>query len=129
MTAERPFADASLVLLDTLSTSSEGANAKELASFRFSRDTRSGRPQANLAPLASSEELTLWHWLYAGYRNGVQRMAEASCKFHERLAFGSFVVADRGMISTADLRAQLNKGGAQNQLMAGARRYLRLTRA
>jgi transposase len=137
---ERLFADASLVLFDTTSTYFEGAGPEELASFGFSRDKRGDRPQANLALLTSREGLPLGHWLYPGKQSDVKSMAQASREFRARLGLGSFVVvADRGMVSAANLQALQDEGieyviaerlrrSTANEALARAGRYKRVTR-
>jgi hypothetical protein len=137
---EKLFADATLVLFDTTSTYFEGAGPEELASFGFSRDKRGDRPQANLALLTSREGLPLGHWLYPGKQSDVRSMAEASREFRDRLGLGSLkVVADRGMVSAANLDAlradgieyviaeQLRRSTA-NEALARAGRYKRVSR-
>jgi hypothetical protein len=136
---QKLFADASLVLFDTTSTYFEGAGPEELASFGFSRDKRGDRPQANLALRTSREGLPLGHWLYPGRQSDVRSMAEASREFRTRLGLGSFVVvADRGMVSAANLQAlqdeeieyviaeRLRRTTA-NAALARAGRYKRVT--
>ena len=137
---EKLFADASLVLFDTTSTYFEGAGPEELASFGFSRDKRFDRPQANLALLTSREGLPLGHWLYPGKQSDVKSMAVASREFRERLGLGSFVVvADRGMVSAANLEALRGEGieyviaerlrrSTANEALARAGRYKRVSR-
>jgi len=137
---EKLFADASLVLFDTTSTYFEGAGPEELASFGFSRDKRGDRPQANLALLTSREGLPLGHWLYPGRQSDVRSMAEASREFRDRLGLGSFVVvADRGMVSAANLEALRSEGveyviaerlrrSTANAALARAGRYKRVSR-
>jgi hypothetical protein len=133
------FADASLVLFDTTSTYFEGVGPGGLASFGYSRDKRGDRPQANLALLTSREGLPLGHWLYPGKHSDVRSMAEASREFRNRLGLGSFVlVADRGMVSAANLQAlrddeveyviaeRLRRSTA-NAALARAGRYKRVT--
>jgi hypothetical protein len=137
---EKLFADASLVLFDTTSTYFEGAGPEPIASFGFSRDKRGDRPQANLALLTSREGLPLGHWLYPGKQSDVRSMAEASREFRDRLGLGSFVVvADRGMVSAANLEALREKGieyviaerlrrSTANEALARAGRYKKVTR-
>lgn len=137
---EKLFADASLVLFDTTSTYFEGTGLDELASFGFSRDKRGDRPQANLALLTSREGLPLGHWLYPGRQSDVRSMAEASREFRDRLGLGSFVlVADRGMVSAANLQALQDEGieyviaerlrrSTANEALARAGRYKKVTR-
>jgi hypothetical protein len=138
---EKLFADATLVLFDTTSTYFEGAGPEELASFGFSsRDKRGDRPQANLALLTSREGLPLGHWLYPGKQSDVRSMAEASREFRDRLGLGSFVVvADRGMVSAANLDALRADGigyviaerlrrSTANEALARAGRYKRVAR-
>jgi len=137
---EKLFADASLVLFDTTSTYFEGAGPEELASFGFSRDKRGDRPQANLALLTSRAGLPLGHWLYPGKQSDVKSMAEASREFRTRLGLGSFVVvADRGMVSAANLQALQAEGieyviaerlrrSSANAALARAGRYKRVSR-
>jgi hypothetical protein len=137
---EKLFADATLVLFDTTSTYFEGAGPEELASFGFSRDKRGDRPQANLALLTSREGLPLGHWLYPGRQSDVRSMAEASRAFRDRLGLGSFVVvADRGMVSAANLDALRADGieyviaerlrrSTANEALARAGRYKRVAR-
>jgi transposase len=137
---EKLFADASLVLFDTTSTYFEGTGPEELASFGFSRDKRGDRPQANLALLTSREGLPLGHWLYPGKQSDVKSMAEASREFRDRLGLGSFVVvADRGMVSAANLQALQDEGieyviaerlrrSTANEALARAGRYKKVTR-
>ena len=137
---EKLFADASLVLFDTTSTYFEGAGPEGLASFGFSRDKRGDRPQANLALLTSREGLPLGHWLYPGKQTDVRSMAEASREFRARLSLGSFVVvADRGMVSAANLQALQDEGieyviaerlrrSTANEALARAGRYKRVAR-
>jgi len=103
---EKLFADATLVLFDTTSPYFEGAGPHELASCSYSRDKRGDRPQAKLALLTSREGLPLGHWLYPGKQSDVRSMAEATREFRARLPLGSLkVVADRGMLSAANLQA------------------------
>ena len=137
---EKLFADATLVLFDTTSTYFEGAGPEELASFGFSRDKRGDRPQANLALLTSREGLPLGHWLYPGKQSDVRSMAEASREFRDRLGLGSFVVvADRGMVSAANLQALQDEGieyviaerlrrSTANEALARAGRYKKVAR-
>jgi len=137
---ERLFADASLVLFDTTSTCFEGAGSEDLVSFGFSCDKRGDRPQANLALLTSREGLPLGHWLYPGKQSDVRSMAEASREDRDWLGLGSFVVvADRGMISAANLEALQSEGieyviaerlrrNTANEVLARAGRYKRVTR-
>lgn len=137
---EKLFADATLVLFDTTSTYFEGAGPEELASFGFSRDKRGDRPQANLALLTSREGLPLGHWLYPGKQSDVRSMAEASREFRARLGLGSFVVvADRGMVSAANLEALRAEGieyviaerlrrSTANEALARAGRYKKVAR-
>ena len=136
---EKLFADANLVLLDTTSTCFEGAGPEELASFGISRDKRWDRLQANLALLTSHEGLPLGHWLSPGKQSDVHSKAEASREFRDRLGLGScVVVADRGMVSAANLQAlqdekieyviaeRLRRSTA-NAALARAGRYTRAT--
>jgi hypothetical protein len=137
---EKLFADASLVLFDTTSTYFEGAGPEELASFGYSRDKRGDRPQANLALLTSREGLPLGHWLYPGKQSDVRSMSEASREFRDRLGLGSFVVvADRGMVSAANLEALGEEGieyviaerlrrSTANEALARPGRYKRVSR-
>jgi hypothetical protein len=137
---EKLFADASLVLFDTTSTYFEGVGPEGLASFGYSRDKRGDRPQANLALLTSREGLPLGHWLYPGKQSDVRSMAETSREFRARLGLGSFViVADRGMVSAANLQALQDDGieyviaerlrrNTANEALARAGRYKRVTR-
>lgn len=137
---EKLFADATLVLFDTTSTYFEGAGPEELASFGFSRDKRGDRPQANLALLTSREGLPLGHWLYPGRQSDVKSMAESSREFRDRLGLGSFVVvADRGMVSAANLQALQDEGieyviaerlrrSTANEALARAGRYKKVAR-
>ena len=108
---EKLFADASLVLFDTTSTYFEGVGPEGLASFGYSRDKRGDRPQVNLGLLTSREGIPLAHWLYPGRQSDVRSMALASAEFRDRLDLGSFVVvADRGMVSAANLQALRDEG-------------------
>jgi transposase len=137
---EKLFADATLVLIDTTSTYFEGAGPEELASFGFSRDKRGDRPQANRALLTSCEGLPLGYWLYPGRQSDVRSMAEASREFRERLGLGSFVVvADRGMVSAANLQALQDENieyviaerlrrSTANEALARAGRYKKVAR-
>ena len=62
--------------------------------------------QVNLGLLTSREGIPLAHWLFPGRQSDVRSMAEASREFRSRLPLGSFVVvADRGMVSEANLEA------------------------
>jgi transposase len=137
---EKLFADATLVLFDTTSTYFEGAGPEELASFGYSRDKRGDRPQANLALLTSREGLPLGHWMYPGRQSDVKSMAESSREFRDRLGLGSFVVvADRGMVSAANLEALRSEGieyviaerlrrSTANEALARAGRYKKVAR-
>ena len=136
---ERLFADASLVLFDTTSTYFEGAGPEGLASYGFSRDKRGDRPQVNLGLLTSREGIPLAHWLFPGRQSDVRSMAEASKDFRTRLNLGSFVVvADRGMVSGANLQALRDEGiryviaerlrrSKASEALARAGRYKRVT--
>jgi len=133
------FADASLVLFDTTSSYFEGLGPEGLAGFGFSRDQRSDRPQVNLGLLTSREGYPLGHWLFPGRQSDVKSMALASREFRERLALGSFVVvADRGMVSAANLAALREDGidyiiaerlrrKASHEALSRAGRYQRVT--
>ena len=108
---QKLFADASLVLFDTTSTYFEGMGPEGLASFEYLRDKRGDRPQVNLGLLTSREGTPLAHWLFPGRQSDVRSMAEASQDFRARLNLGSFVVvADRGMVSDANLQALRDDG-------------------
>ena len=105
------FLDATLVLFDTTSTYVGGLGPEGLANFGYSRDKRGDRPQANLGLLTSREGYPLAHWLFPGKQSDVKSMALASREFRERLALASFVVvADRGMVSEANLQALREEG-------------------
>lgn len=133
------FADASLVLFDTTSSYFEGLGPEGLASFGYSRDKRADRPQVNLGLLTSREGYPLGHWLYPGKQSDVRSMALARAEFRERLALGSFVVvADRGMVSQANLQALRADGidyiiaerlrrKASHEALSRAGRYQRIT--
>lgn len=128
------FADASLVLFDTTSSYFEG-----LASFGYSRDQRGDRPQVNLGLLTSREGYPLGHWLFPGRQSDVRSMALVGAEFRGRLALGSFVVvADRGMVSQANLEALRADGidyiiaerlrrKASHEALSRAGRYQRVT--
>ena len=136
---DKLFADASLVLFDTTSTYFEGVGPEGLAGFGFSRDKRGDRPQVNLGLLTSCEGYPLGHWLYPGRQSDVKSMALASREFRERLSLGSFVVvADRGMVSRANLEALRDehipyviaerlRRKASHEALARAGRYKRVT--
>ena len=133
------FADASLVLFDTTSSYFEGLGPAGLASFGYSRDQRGDRPQVNIGLLTSREGYPLGHWLFPGRQSDVKSMALASREFRERLALGSFVVvADRGMVSAANLAALREDGidyiiaerlrrKASHEALSRAGRYQRVT--
>lgn len=133
------FADASLVLFDTTSSYFEGLGPEGLASFGYSRDKRGDRPQVNLGLLTSREGYPLGHWLFPGRQSDVKSMALASAEFRERLALGSFVVvADRGVVSQANLQALREDGvdyiiaerlrrKASHEALSRAGRYQRVT--
>jgi len=104
------FADASLVLLTTTSVYFEGVGP-ELASYGYSRDHRPDRRQVNLGLLTSREGVPLAHWLFPGRQSDVRSMALAARDFRQRLGLGSLVVvADRGMLSDANLTALQEDG-------------------
>jgi len=133
------FADASLVLFDTTSSYFEGLGPEGLASFGYWRDKRPDRPQLNLGLLTSREGYPLGHWLFPGRQSDVKSMTLASREFRERLALGSFVVvADRGMVSQANLEALRGDGidyiiaerlrrKASHEALSRAGRYQRVT--
>ena len=133
------FLDATLVLFDTTSTYFEGLGPEGLASFGYSRDKRSDRPQVNFGLLTSREGYPLAHWLFPGRQSDVKSMAMASREFRERLALASFtVVADRGMVSEANLQALREEGityiiaerlrrKTAHEALARAGRYKRVT--
>ena len=133
------FVDASLVLFDTTSTYVGGLGPEGLATFGYSRDKRGDRPQANLGLLTSREGYPLAHWLFPGKQSDVKSMAIASCEFRNRLALASFVVvADRGMVSGANLEALREEGTpyiiaerlrrkTAHEALARAGRYKRVT--
>ena len=133
------FLDATLVLFDTTSTYFEGLGPEGLASFGYSRDKRGDRPQANLGLLTSREGYPLAHWLFPGRQSDVKSMALASREFRERLALASFVVvADRGMVSRANLETLREEGipyiiaerlrrKTAHEALARAGRYKRVT--
>jgi len=133
------FADASLVLFDTTSSYFEGLGPEGLASFGYSRDQRGDRPQVNLGLLTSREGYPLGHWLFPGRQSDVRSMALVGAEFRGRLALGSFVVvADRGMVSQANLEALRADGidyiiaerlrrKASHEALSRAGRYQRVT--
>lgn len=135
---EKLFVDATLVLFDTTSIYFEGVGP-ELASYGYSRDHRPDRRQVNLALLTSREGVPLAHWLFPGRQSDVRSMAEASREFRSRLPLGSFVVvADRGMVSEANLEALRSEGTPYviaeklrrkrtHQALSRAGRYRRVT--
>lgn len=137
---EKLFADGSLVLFDVTSTYFEGAGPEGLASFGYSRDKRSDRPQVNLALLTSREGFPLSHWVFPGRQADVRSMQEASLEFRSRLGLGSFVViSDRGTISEANLERLRDEGidyiiaerlrrKTTFEALARAGRYKRVTR-
>ena len=133
------FLDATLVLFDTTSTYFEGLGPEGLASFGYSRDKRGDRPQVNFGLLTSREGYPLAHWLFPGRQSDVKSMALASREFRERLSLASFtVVADRGMVSEANLQALREEGityiiaerlrrKTAHEALARAGRYQRVT--
>jgi hypothetical protein len=133
------FVDATLVLFDTTSTYFEGVGPEGLASFGYSRDKRGDRPQVNFGLLTSREGYPLAHWLFPGKQSDVKSMALASREFRERLALASFVVvADRGMVSEANLETLREEGityiiaerlrrKTAHEALARAGRYKRVT--
>ena len=135
---EKLFVDATLVLFDTTSIYFEGIGP-ELASYGYSRDHRPDRKQVNLGLLTSREGIPLAHWLFPGRQSDVTSMAEASKEFRDRLPLGSFVVvADRGMVSEANLQALRDEGTPYviaeklrrkrtHQALSRAGRYRRVT--
>jgi hypothetical protein len=109
---EKLFADASLVLFDTTSTYFEGAGPEELASSG-SRATSAATGRKRTWRCSPPRGLPLGHWLYPGKQSDVRSMAEASREFRDRLGLGSFVVvADRGMVSAANLEALRTRGSS-----------------
>lgn len=134
----RLFADASLVLFDTTSIYFEGVGP-DLASYGYSRDHRPDRRQVNLGLLTSREGVPLAHWLFPGRQSDVRSMALAAQDFRQRLGLGSLVVvADRGMISQANLDALQEDGidyivaerlrrKRSHQALSRAGRYRRVT--
>jgi hypothetical protein len=108
---EKLFADGSLVLFDVTSTCFEGIGPEGLASFGYSRDKRSDRPQVNLALLNSREGYPLSHWGFPGRQADAKSMQEASKEFRPPLTLGSFVVvSDRGTIGEANLERLRDEG-------------------
>ena len=135
---EKLFVDATLVLFDTTSIYFEGVGS-ELASYGYSRDHRPDRKQVNLGLLTSREGIPLAHWLFPGRQSDVTSMAQASREFRARLPLGSFVVvADRGMVSEANVQALRDEGTPYviaeklrrkrtHQALSRAGRYRRVT--
>ncbi len=100
------MADVRLVLFDTTSVYLEGDGPKELAQFGYSRDKRPDRRQFILGLLTSQEGLPLAHVLMPGSTSDLAAMQEAISWISSSLPVSEvIVVADRGMVSTDNLKA------------------------
>ncbi len=102
---EKLFADVTLTLFDAASIHFEGRGPEGLAAYGYS-PTRPDLVQVRLGLLTSREGLPLSHWVFPGDQSDVVTFAEATRHFREQLPVASFtVVADRGMVSEANLQA------------------------
>ena len=136
---EKLFVDATLVLFDTTSIYFEGVGP-ELASYGYCRDHRPDRRQVNLGLLTSREGIPLAHWLFPGRQSRRdEHGARPAASSVPACRSGSFVVvADRGMVSEANLQALRDEGTPYviaeklrrkrtHQALSRAGRYRRVT--
>jgi hypothetical protein len=94
-----------VVFYDLTSSYFEGA-ACPLARHGHSRDHRPDRPQLVLGLAVTREGLPLAHRVWAGNRADVTTLGEVVADLRGRFRLGRcLLVADRGMVSTANLQA------------------------
>lgn len=102
---DKLFADVSLTLFDTTSLHFEGRGPSGLAAYEYSA-SRPDLLQVRMGLLTSREGLPLSHWLFPGDQADMTSFAQAAQHVRTQLPVGHFtVVADRGMVSEANLQA------------------------
>ncbi len=118
--------DLRLVCYDVASTYFEESarRSERFASraFGYSRDHRGDRPQIVIGLLCTSDGLPIAHHVFAGNTNDASTLPAVLGDLAERFAVGRIcVVADRGLVSTANVEA-VARAGFDHVLAARLRR-------
>ena len=105
------FSELSVVFMDTTTLSFEGAGGETLGAHGHSKDHRPDLKQMVLAVVLDSEGRPLCTEMLPGNTADVTVLLPIIDRLRDRFAVGRVcVVADRGMISTATLRALEDRG-------------------
>ena len=119
--------DLRLVCYDLTSTYFEGsARASDRfpsRAFGYSRDRRSDRPQIVIGLLCTSDGIPVAHHVFAGNTNDASTLAGVLKDLADRFAVGRIcVVADRGLMSAANVEAVAAAAGFDHVLATRLRR-------
>ena len=107
--------DLSMVCYDLTSTYFEGdvrpSDRFPSRAFGYSRDHRSDRPQIMIGLLCTGDGIPIAHHVFAGNTNDAATLPAVLADLAERFKVGRItVVADRGLISTANIDVVANNG-------------------
>ena len=107
--------DLRLVCYDLTSTYFEGSARPSgrfpSRAFGYSRDHRADRPQIMIGLLCTSDGIPIAHHVFPGNTNDATTLADVLADLAERFAVGRIcVVADRGLISVANVEAVTDAG-------------------
>ena len=107
--------DLRLVCYDLTSTYFEGSARPSgrfpSRAFGYSRDHRADRPQIMIGLLCTSDGIPIAHHVFPGNTNDATTLAAVLADLAERFAVGRIcVVADRGLISVANVEAVTDAG-------------------
>ena len=107
--------DLRLVCYDVASTYFEGSARPSgrfpSRAFGYSRDHRADRPQIMIGLLCTSDGIPIAHRVFPGNTNDATTLAAVLADLAERFAVGRIcVVADRGLISVANVEAVTDAG-------------------
>ncbi len=107
--------DLRLVCYDLTSTYFEGSTRPSVRfpsrAFGYSRDHRGDRPQIVIGLLCTSDGIPIAHHVFAGNTNDAATLGEVLADLSDRFAVGRIcVVADRGMISVANVEVVADSG-------------------
>lgn len=107
--------DLQFVCYDLTSTYFEGATGASdrfpSRAFGYSRDKRGDRPQVVIGLLCTGDGIPIAHHVFAGNTNDAATLPEVLADLAERFGVGRIcVVADRGLISAANVDVTTNNG-------------------
>src|SRR3974377_1440883 len=109
--ARRPLQDGSLLLYDVTPPHLEG-RCCELAPHGYSRDHRSDRPQIVIGLMCTADGCPIAVEVFEGNTADPMTLATQIDKLKQRFGFSRVVlVGDRGMITSARIRAELAPAG------------------